>query len=88
MNHKRLYVGDLASNVTEGVLRTLFDEVGGVEAINLMSNSSLNSFAFVEMESPEAAREAIKRYNGYDLSGSRLIVYAVPPKSRPREIAR
>jgi len=88
MNHKRLYVGDLASDVTEGVLRTLFDEVGGVEAINLMSNSSLNSFAFVEMESPEAAREAIKRYNGYDLSGSRLIVYAVPPKSRPREIAR
>jgi RNA recognition motif-containing protein len=88
MNHKRLYVGDLASNVTEGELKTLFDEVGGVEAVNLMRNSSIHSFAFVEMASPEAAREAIKRYNGFDLAGSRLIVYAVPPKSRPREAAR
>ena len=88
MNHKRLYVGDLPTSVTETQLHHLFTEVGGVESINLMSNSTIHSFAFVEMASPEDAREAIKRYNGYDLAGSRLIVYAVPPKSRPREAVR
>ena len=88
MNHKRLYVGDLPASVTENQLHNLFNVVGGVESINLMSNSTVHSFAFVEMTSPEAAREAIKRYNGYDMQGSRLIVYAVPPKSRPREAVR
>jgi RNA recognition motif-containing protein len=88
MNHKRLYVGDLPASVTENQLHNLFDGVGSVESINLMRNSAIHSFAFVEMASPEAAREAIKRFNGYDMQGSRLIVYAVPPKSRPREAVR
>ncbi len=88
MNHKRLYVGDLPADVTETQLQGLFNEVGGVESVNLMHNSAIQVFAFIEMVSPEAAREAIRRYNGYDLSGSRLIVYAVPPRSRPREAAR
>lgn len=88
MNHKRLYVGDLPASVTEGQLQTLFSQIGPVESINLMRNSSVQTFAFIEMASPEAAREAIKRFNGYDFSGARLIVYAVPPKSRPREAVR
>ena len=88
MNHKRLYVGDLPAAVTETQLQGLFNEVGAVESINLMQNSAVQAFAFIEMGSPEDAREAIRRYNGYDLDGSRLIVYAVPPRSRPREAVR
>ncbi len=88
MNHKRLYVGDLPKSATEGQIKSLFTEVGSVDSIALMHNASIQRFAFVEMSTPEAAREAVKRYNGYDLDGSRLIVYAVPPKSRPREVVR
>jgi RNA recognition motif-containing protein len=88
MNHKRLYVGDLPASVTEGELQRLFSQVGQVESLSLMRNSSVQTFAFIEMVTPESAREAVKRFNGYDFSGSRLIVYAVPPKSRPREVAR
>ncbi|MEP7284790.1 MAG: RNA-binding protein [Chloroflexota bacterium] len=88
MNHKRLYVGDLPSNVTEGQLVNLFTEVGDVESVSVMNASTVQTFAFVEMASPEDAREAIRRYNGYVLAGSRLIVYAVPPRSRPREAAQ
>ncbi len=88
MNHKRLYVGDLAPHITEDDLNKLFAEVGGVESIDLSAGgNSANGFAFIEMANPEAAREAIRRYNGYDLAGFRLIVYAVPPRSRPREAA-
>jgi RNA recognition motif-containing protein len=90
MNHKRLYVGDLAPNVTEDELQRLFSEVGPVESVSLMqrTNSIAQAFAFIEMATPEAAREAIRRYNGYELSGYRLIVYTVPPKSRPRDNPR
>ena len=90
MNHKRLYIGDLAPNVTENDLTQLFSEVGSVESINLIRSRTGNTqgFAFIEMATPEAAREAIKRFNGYDLSGFRLIVYTVPPQSRPRENSR
>jgi RNA recognition motif-containing protein len=90
MNHKRLYVGDLAPDVTEEVLQQLFSEVGPVESVSLMrrSNSVSQGFAFIEMASPEAARDAIRRFNGYELSGFRLIVYTVPPKSRPRDNTR
>jgi RNA recognition motif-containing protein len=87
MNHKRLYVGDLAPSISEGDLKKLFAEVGGVESIDLSQGRNSNGFAFIEMTNPEAAREAIKRFNGYDLAGFRLIVYAVPPRSRPREAA-
>jgi RNA recognition motif-containing protein len=90
MNHKRLYVGDLAPEVTEEVLQQLFSEVGAIESISLMrkQNSTSQGFAFIEMATPEAAREAIRRFNGFDLSGFRLIVYTVPPKSRPRDNPR
>ena len=88
MNHKRLYVGDLPASATEGQLHSLFGEVGSVESVSLIHNSAVQTFAFIEMTSPEAAREAIKRFNGYSFEGCRLIVYAVPPKSRPREAVR
>jgi RNA recognition motif-containing protein len=90
MNHKRLYIGDLAPSVTEDDLRELFSEAGNVESINLIRSRTgvTQSFAFIEMATPEAAKEAIRRFNGYDLSGFRLIVYTVPPQSRPRENSR
>lgn len=84
MNHTRLYVGDLASNVTDGDLKSLFVTVGEVDSINMMGNAS-HLFAFIEMKTPEAAREAVRQYNGYELQGRRLIVYTVPPQSRPRD---
>jgi RNA recognition motif-containing protein len=87
MNHKRLYIGDLAPTVTEDDLQNLFAEVGKVESVSLIRsrNPSSHNFAFMEMATPEAAREAIRRFNGFDLLGFRLIVYTVPPQSRPRE---
>jgi RNA recognition motif-containing protein len=90
MNHKRLYVGDLPAEVTEEHLSELFAEIGDIEAINLVRNTKhgLHGFAFVEMAEPEAARLAAQRLNGRTLYGSRLIVYTVPPRSRPRTAPR
>ncbi len=90
MNHKRLYVGDLSADVTEEHLNQLFAKIGDIEAISLVRNGQhgLHSFAFIEMVEPEAARLAAQRLNGQTLFGSRLIVYTVPPRSRPRTAPR
>jgi RNA recognition motif-containing protein len=90
MNHKRIYVGDIAPAVTETDLTSLFEELGPIESVNLVRNPNhgLHAYAFVEMASPEAARAAVQKLNGHTLAGSRLIVYTVPPRSRPRPQAR
>jgi RNA recognition motif-containing protein len=90
MNHKRIYVGDLSPTVTETTLQGLFGEVGTIESISIQSpkQHGLHRFAFIEFASPEAARNSVTRFNGYQLDGYRLIVYTVPPKSRPREKTR
>lgn len=86
MNHKRLYIGDLPAGITEQSLRELLATIGEIESISLTPGKTqqLHSFALVEMVSSDAAREAVQRFNGYEMNGSRLIVYTVPPKSRPR----
>ncbi len=90
MNHKRLYVGDLSSSVTEAELNNLFSQAGNVESVNLVrsTTNNLHGYAFIEMTTPEDAREAVTRFNGHTLDGSRLIVYTVPPRSRPRPSTR
>jgi RNA recognition motif-containing protein len=81
MNHTRLYVGDLAPNITEQQLLDLFGAAGEVVGVDLVHSSP---FAFVEMASAIEAQHAIDQYNGYNLAGSKLIVYSVPPRSHPR----
>ena len=81
MNHTRLYVGDLAPNTTEQQLHDLFGTAGKVVSVDLAHSSP---FAFVEMASAIEAQQAIKQYDGYNLEGSKLIVYSVPPRSHPR----
>jgi RNA recognition motif-containing protein len=79
--HTRLYVGDLAPTITEQALRALFAGAGEVVSVEL---KPATSFAFVQMASADGASQAIQRYNGYNLDGSKLIVYGVPPRSQPR----
>jgi RNA recognition motif-containing protein len=81
MHHKRLYVGDLTDNVTQEQLTTLFEQAGEVQSVDVIAKLPQRPFAFVEMASVEEAKTAISRYNGYDLDGQRLIVYAVPPRT-------
>jgi 3-oxoacyl-[acyl-carrier protein] reductase len=82
MTHRRLYVGNLPIAFSEAQIRALFAEVGQVDSVTLMTSGSL--YAFVEMALPHQARAAAERFNGLVIDGMRLIVYTIPPKSRPR----
>jgi cold-inducible RNA-binding protein len=81
---KKLYVGNLSYNATEQELRDLFSQVGEINDVAVISDKytgQSKGFGFVEMATDEAADEAIRRFNGYEL-GSRELTVNV---ARPRE---
>lgn len=82
MNTK-LYVGNLSFGTTENDLRDLFAQNGTVTEVNLIIDKMTGrsrGFAFVSMEKPEEAQNAIQSLNGKDLDGRALTVNEARPK--------
>lgn len=81
---KKLYVGNLPYSVTEEQLREMFSQVGEIADAAVVSDrytGQSKGFAFVEMESDEAAQAAIDKFDGQDMGGRQLVVN----EARPRE---
>ncbi|MEK6409827.1 MAG: RNA-binding protein [Acidobacteriota bacterium] len=80
---KKIYVGNLSYQTTEADLTTLFEQVGQVESVNVITDRDTGrskGFAFVEM-SNEDADKAITQLNGTEVNGRTLTVN----EARPRE---
>jgi RNA recognition motif-containing protein len=80
----KLFVGNLSYNVTENDLQDLFAQHGTVTEVNLMldrMSGRSRGFAFVTMDSKEAADAAIQALNGKNWEGRNLSVN----EARPRE---
>jgi len=84
--NKNLYVGNLSPNVTEEDLRHNFGTVGTVLSAVIIKDKftgTSKGFGFVEMETEEGAREAMKRFHGGQLDGTNITVNeARPPKEQ------
>ena len=81
---KKLYVGNLSYGTTQEAVRTLFEQVGEVSEVNLITDRDSGrpkGFGFVEMATEEGAQEAIRRFNGFSLDNRPLTVN----EARPRE---
>jgi RNA recognition motif-containing protein len=79
----RLYVGNLPFSVSEQELEDLFSQSGQVESANIVTDRDTGrsrGFAFVEMDTREAADAAIQALNGYELDGRSLTVNEARPK--------
>ncbi|MFI1257000.1 RNA recognition motif domain-containing protein [Streptomyces netropsis] len=80
---KRLYVGNLSYQTTEGDLTALFQEAGSVQSVSIVTDRDTGrskGFAFVEMSDTDAVR-AVEQFNGKELNGRNLNVN----EARPRE---
>lgn len=80
---KRIYVGNLSYQTTEGDLSTLFEKVGQVDSVNIVTDRDTGrskGFAFVEMSDDDAVK-AITQLNGTEVDGRALTVN----EARPRE---
>mmetsp|Transcript_18724 Transcript_18724/g.30774 ORF Transcript_18724/g.30774 Transcript_18724/m.30774 type:complete len:226 (+) Transcript_18724:117-794(+) len=66
---ERIYVGKLNSRTKERDIDDIFSRYGNIRSIELKYG-----YAFVEYEDRRDADEAIRKLDGYDFDGSRIIV--------------
>lgn len=81
--NKNLYVGNLTPTITEDDLKTNFAKVGPVASVSIIKDKfsgQSRGFGFVEMETEEGAKEAIKQFSGGQLDGSTIVVNEARPK--------
>ena len=84
--NKKLYVGNLSYETTEDELRKLFATVGPVVSATLITDRDTGrskGFGFVEMETEQAAQQAIEQLNNHEMNQRTITVNeARPPKER------
>lgn len=79
---KKLYVGGLSYDTSEGSLRELFSQAGAVESATIIMDRMTGrskGFGFVEMSSDEDARKAIEMFNGKEFEGRTITVNEARP---------
>lgn len=83
---QKLYVGNLSYSTTEAKLRTLFGEYGEIVSIKMITDRDTGrpkGFAFVELDTDQAAQAAIGALNGKSVDGRDIRVdKAQPPRDR------
>ena len=80
---RKLYVGNLAYQTTEGDLKDLFSQAGTVTSCDLILDrftSKSRGFAFIEMSTDEEAKKAVTEFNGKDMDGRALTVNEAKPR--------
>jgi RNA recognition motif-containing protein len=79
---KKIYVGNLSYEATEGQVSEMFAQYGKVDSITMITDRNsgrFRGFSFVEMED-SAANAAIKALNDTELDGRTLRVNEARPR--------
>ena len=85
---KKIYVGNLPFRTTEDDLTEMFQQVGPVESVSIITDRDTGrskGFGFVEMQ--EGGDKAIAEINGKDFNGRALTVNEARPMA-PRDSGR
>jgi cold-inducible RNA-binding protein len=81
---KNIFVGNLNFGATEAAVRSLFEQYGSVERVNIITDRDTGQprgFGFVEMSANSEADRAIAELNGRELDGRALNVNEARPKT-------
>ncbi len=73
---RKLYIGNLADDVSSKDLEALFAGAGACDAATVLTDRSgqPRGFGFVEMGSDDEAHQAIQQFDGHDLKGRQIEV--------------
>ncbi|HEX5226124.1 MAG TPA: RNA-binding protein [Bryobacteraceae bacterium] len=80
---KNIFVGNLSYGATEDGIRSIFEQYGAVERVNIVTDrdtGQARGFAFVEMTDAAEADRAINELNGQQLDGRAMNVNEARPK--------
>jgi RNA recognition motif-containing protein len=87
---KKIYVGNLPFSASDDEIRTMFEEFGTVESVNLITDRDTGrprGFGFVEMS--DGADKAIQALHQKDMDGRSLNVNEARPRTeRPQRRSR
>jgi RNA recognition motif-containing protein len=78
----KLYVGNLPYQTTQSDLQTLFETMGAVDTVNVVTDRATGrarGFAFVQMSDAEGATRAINELDRRDYGGRSLTVNEAKP---------
>jgi cold-inducible RNA-binding protein len=81
---KNLYIGNMSYDTTQERLQELFQTHGAITSINIITDRDSGrprGFAFVEMETEQAAGAAIAALNGQEVDGRELAVNEAKPRA-------
>jgi RNA recognition motif-containing protein len=73
----KIYIDNLAENVTENDLRTAFEKYGDVESVEIQKHRFGNKrrgYAYLDMPSDEDAMKAMKALYGHNMKGTSIKV--------------
>lgn len=82
----RLYVGSLHFNITEDMLRGIFEPFGRIESIQLMMDNETGrsrGYGFITFADSECAKKAMEQLNGFELAGRPMKVGHVTERTDP-----
>lgn len=86
--NRKLYVGNLSYNLTAEELQQAFAQCGTVTSAKIIMDKDTGrskGFAFVEMDTAEAAQKAVAELDGKELAGRSLRVSEAKPQAeKPR----
>nr|XP_054748624.1 RNA-binding protein 39-like [Lytechinus pictus] len=80
----RLYVGSLHYNITEAMLRGIFEPFGKIDNIQLMMDTDANrskGYGFITFHDAEDAKRALDQLNGFELAGRPMKVNHVTERN-------
>lgn len=83
---KKIYVGNLPYSTDDAELESTFSQFGQVDSARVITDRETGrskGFGFVEMNSDDAATQAIEKLNGSQLSGRQITVSEARPQ-QPR----
>jgi len=78
---KKIYVGNLSFKTTEDELTSMFEQVGAVESVSIITDRDTGrskGFGFVSMNDDDAEK-AIAQFNGKEVGGRALTVNEARP---------
>ncbi|HEX9739824.1 MAG TPA: RNA-binding protein [Ignavibacteriaceae bacterium] len=78
-----IFVGNLASDVKEDELKTLFSKHGRVSTVKIirdMFSQASKGFGFIEMPGKAEAQKAMTELNTYEFKGKKLTVNEARPQ--------
>ena len=73
----RLYVGSLHFNITEPMVKAIFEPFGAVDSVQLIYDSETGrskGYGFIQFREADSAKRAMDQLNGFELAGRAIKV--------------